>query len=384
MTDYQLGARSFIVWPVGCGDSVTVKLNDNVFMQVDLHHVATDLTNCNAVVDSLMQVLPEIEPGIRYLAVFVLSHAHLDHCQGFQLLLDKVDAGELRIGELWFSPRIFRDASGEEDLCADAMAFTDEALRRAKVVCSEGESAASGDRVRVIGSDDILDDPDFAGLPDRFKSRPGDVITVLDGVHFDESEFRAFLHSPFGDDSEGERNDTSVGMQITLGQGDSRGRLLLLGDLEAQSLQRIFDVSAEEDVAWDLLLAPHHCSRSALFEKDADGNYVLKADLVLAISDAASPAGRVLLSSSANFSDDPGCNPPHQMARDQYEAIAPNGVLCTAEYPAADSDSPIVFELTEAGLQDISVATPKPSVASVVKPFSVAAPRRRLIESPGG
>lgn len=383
MNNYQLGARSFIVWPVGCGDSVTIKLNENVFMQVDLHHITSDENNCNSVVDSLMEVLPEIEPGVRYLAVFALTHAHLDHCQGFQLLLDRVDAGELRLGELWFSPRIFRDAADHADLSADAQAFTDEALRRAKVVCAEGEDVSSGDRVRVIGGDDILSEPDFADLPDRFKSRPGDVVTILDGVHFTEDEFRVFLHSPFGDDCEAERNDTSVGMQITLGQGDVRARLLVFGDLEAHSLERIFEYSEPDDVAWDLFLAPHHCSRSALFEKDGAGAYVLKSDLVLAISDAASTTGRVLLSCSDAFSDDPGCNPPHTMAREQYEAIAPEGVLCTAEYPSPDSDSPIVFELTESGLEDISVASV--AVPNVIKPFSVVTSKPRpLVERPGG
>src|SRR6266511_1505884 len=44
-------------------------------------------------------------------------------------------------------------------------------------------------------------------------------------------------------------------------------------------------------------------------------------------------------------SDSPGDKPPHVLARDRYEEIVPNAVLCTGEYPAADSPRPIVFGL---------------------------------------
>lgn len=202
---------------------------------------------------------------------------------------------------------------------------------------------------------------------------------------FDETELRVFLHSPFGDASESERNDTSVAMQITLGEGEGCGRLLVFGDLEARSLERIFDYSDAEDVAWDVFLAPHHCSRSALFEKDGNGRYVLKSELVLAIADAASSNASVVLSSTGDFTDTPGSYPPHAMAREQYEAIAPGRVLCTAEHPAADFDDPIVLEISESGINDISVVTSQPpsEATSAAKPFAIVT-RRPLIESPGG
>jgi hypothetical protein len=179
-----LPARAFVFWPVGCGDSTTIKVNDNVFAQVDINHLSLaddEDEPFSPVVDRLMELLPEVE-GVRYLAVFALTHADWDHCKGFKLLLEKVEAGELRIGELWFTPRVLRDYSANEELSEDAQAFCDEAMRRVAVVCDQGEDTDSGDRVRVIGSDDILDEDDFRGLPERFKSRPGDMVTILDGV----------------------------------------------------------------------------------------------------------------------------------------------------------------------------------------------------------
>jgi beta-lactamase superfamily II metal-dependent hydrolase len=386
----ELPARAFVFWPVGCGDSTTVKVNTNVFMQIDIHNPMDPDSEYHQVIDSLMDVLPLDKYGVRYLAVFVLTHAHLDHCKGFKKLMEKVADGELRIGELWFSPRIFRDAvDDDEDLSEDAQAFTDEALRRAKEVCQQGEDTPSGDRVRVIGNDDILGEDDYKDLPDRFKSRPGDTVTVLDGAHFDEEEFRVFLHAPFGDDSAAERNHTSVAMQITIGEGEARGRLMVFGDLEAASLRRIFDYSEDADVAWNVFLTPHHCSKYALFEKDDDGNHILDDDLVLRISDTQVTPGWIVASSSGDFTDEAGSNPPHTMTREQYEAIAPCSFLCTAEYPDPETDDPIVFAITEDGITEVSKdlivsAEPSRNMTSA-RPFvAFATPKRRLVDSPRG
>ncbi len=347
-----LPARAFVFWPVGCGDSTTIKVNDNVFVQVDINHLSLaddEDEPFSPVVDRLMELLPDVE-GVRYLAVFTLTHADLDHCKGFKLLMEKVEAGELRIGELWFTPRVLRDYSANEELSEDAQAFCDEAMRRVAVVCDQGEDTDSGDRVRVIGSDDILDEDDFKSLPERFKSRPGDVVTILDGVDL-AGTFRAFLHAPFGDDSTRERNKTSLGMQVRLTDGDDAGRLMLLGDLDYPPLRRIFvEYSDEEDTAWDVLLALHHCSKSAMYFKDeGDEDEVLKQDLVTAMSEAAGETGWVVASSTpVPSSNEDGDNPPHALAKAQYESIAPSGFLCTGD--DEDSDDPIVFEVDESGV----------------------------------
>ena len=38
-------------------------------------------------------------------------------------------------------------------------------------------------------------------------------------------------------------------------------------------------------------------------------------------------------------------NPPHLVARDRYEEIVPNPVVCTGEYPGAEEPRPVVFGL---------------------------------------
>lgn len=371
----ELPARGFVFWPVGTGDSTTIKVNENLFVQVDIHHmVAADDERepYNPVADTLMEVLPDdpTDPSKKYLAVFALTHADLDHCKGFKLLMDKVRAGELTIGELWATPRVFRDHKEHEELAEDAKEFETEALRRVDLICQNGD-ADSGDRVMVIGNDDILDEDRYANLPDRYKRRPGETITELDGADL-AGTFRAFIHSPFGDDSTKERNKTSLGMQVTLTEGEVDGRVMLLGDLDYPPLKRIFiEYNHDpENTAWHVLLAPHHCSKSAMyFQEEGDDEAVLKQDILDAMENCAGETGWVVASSvPIPASNESGDNPPHAVAKDRYSEIAPSGFLCTGEYPLEDSDDPIVFSVDATGVE---LASGEPSgvseAASAVK-----------------
>ena len=350
----NLPPRGFVFWPVGCGDSTTIKVNENVVMQVDIqHHESADDDDIpyHPVVDTLVDEVLPTPPGFDapYLAVFALTHPDKDHCKGFKELLSRCT-----IGELWFSPRIMREYADDNELSDDAVAFCEEVNRR--VGLNQGGEADSGDRIRIIGSDDILDEDDYKNIPDSRKSRPGESTTTLDGVELDGT-FRAFFHAPFGDDSTGERNKTSLAMQITLTEGDSNGRLMLFGDLDYPPLKRIFEYSDDEDKAWDVFLAPHHCSKSAMYFKDeGDEEEVLKQDVLDLIDDAAGETGWVVVSAvKIPSKNQPGDNPPHAIARDRYQEVAPNGLLCTGD--DENSDAPIAFEVNVEGISLFSGET---------------------------
>lgn len=361
----ELPARGFVFWPVGCGDSTTIKVNDNVVMQVDIQHHESAEDNdepYHPVVDTLVDdVLPEVD-GEKYLAVFALTHPDTDHCKGFAELIDRC-----KIGELWFSPRILREYDTDEGLSEDAQAFCDEVNRRIEL--NQGEEAGSGDRIRIIGNDDILDDDDYKDIPDDRKNRPGESTTVLDGVDLDGT-FRAFFHAPFGDDSDGpERNKTSLAMQITLTEGEGEGRLMLFGDLDYPPLQRIFEYSEDDDKAWDVFLAPHHCSKSAMyFQEEDDSEPVLKQDVLDLIEDAAGDEGWIVSSSTeVPPTNSKGDNPPHAKAKARYEEIAPSGFLCTGD--DENSDDPISFEVNTDGIALFSgeADTGKSEAAAAIK-----------------
>lgn len=340
--------RGFIFWPVGSGDSTTIVVDADTFVQVDLRHVACVDENDDdprmAVVDKLEEILPKVD-GKPYLSVFVLTHPDEDHCRGFSDLLDRVT-----IGELWHAPRVFREYP--KDLCADVKAFRHEAKRRVAKIIANGGKATDGDRVRVIGYDDLLQEDDYQGFPEHMLSIPGSAVSELSGIDCGD-RFRAFIHGPFKDDCEGERNDTSVALQISLFDGDTTAKALLFGDLCYAPIKRIFDSSKSEDLEWNVFLSPHHCSKSVMYAKDADETEEsLKQDILDAIEAVAQSPGYIVASSDPiPATNQSGDNPPHAKAKHRYEEIVPDKFLCTQEHPNTETPEPIIFSLTENGLE---------------------------------
>jgi len=335
----------FLFWPVGTGDSTTIVIDADTVFQVDLRHMAKsedDDDDHAAIVDRLEECLPKVG-GKPYLAAFALTHPDKDHVQGFAELLDRVT-----IGELWFTPRVFREHA--DDLCDDAVAFREEAYRRVTESIHAAGDPGAGNRVRLVGFDELLTEEHYTGFPNAFFTAPGQLVVHLDGQDRSGS-FRAFIHAPFKDDSEADRNDTSLAMQVVLGDDASKGGVLLFGDLKYPTIRKILDVSKEHDnteyLAWQVLLAPHHCSKSVMYQ-DEDGKNVLKKDILDDLRDTQVGSGIIVSSSekvpSQNSSGD---NPPHAKAKARYEEIAEGGFFCTHE--DGQDGEPLVFAASETG-----------------------------------
>ena len=344
---FELPGRGLVFWPVGNGDSTTIVIDTETCLQVDLNHFEKSEDNDDAswaVVDELVERLPKVN-GRPYLAVFALTHPDQDHCRGFAELLDKVD-----IGELWFTPRVFREYN--KDLCDDAEVFKKEAKRRVKKTVEAKGDPGAGNRIRIFGYSELLEDDDFKDFPEDRLTVPGNELTVIDEKDVSD-EFRAFVHAPFKDDDAGERNDTSLGMQITLYHGAQKLRALLLGDLSYPIIKRIFEVSEEDDLAWNVLLAPHHCSKAAMYWKDkGEEDEKLKKHIVEEMDEASLEPNRVVSSSNpVPSSNKAGDNPPHAKAKTQYETIT-ESFLCTM-----DQGEPIVAEIDDKKVVFAGVAT---------------------------
>ncbi|MCY3941822.1 MAG: hypothetical protein OXG29_12180 [Gammaproteobacteria bacterium] len=334
---FELPTSGLVFWPVGNGDSTTIVVNEETNLQVDLNHLEKSEDDDDPtwpVVDELIERLPEIN-GRPYLAAFALTHPDQDHCRGFGKLL-----AEIEVGELWFTPRIFREYN--KDLCDDAKAFKKEAERRIKETIQAQGDPGAGNRVRVFGYSEILEEDDFESFPEDRLTVPGNEVTVVDEKDV-AHEFRAFVHAPFKGDDAGDRNDTSLGLQVTVSDGTQELRALLLGDLSYPIIKRIFNVSTEGDLAWNVLLAPHHCSKSAMYWKDDDDeDEELKRHIVDEMDDAAQEPNHIVSSSNpVPSSNQPGDNPPHAKAKNQYETIT-DSFLCTM-----DQDEPIVAEIDD-------------------------------------
>jgi hypothetical protein len=343
----QLPLQGYVFWPVGNGDSTTVAVDKKIIMQMDINHTSVSEDDDDPrvpVLDELLKLLPKVDDK-PYLSVFVLTHPDEDHCSGFKDLLAKA-----KIGEIWFTPRIFAEYS--KDLCEEAKAFKNEAKRRVKKVIQNSGSVQSGDRIRIIGYGDILKEDDYKGFPQALLTVPGNEIVYLDGKDCNQM-FRAFVHSPFKDDMASDRNDTSLGLQVMLKNDDVSGKSLLLGDLCYPTVRRIFTRSKSSDLEWNVFLAPHHCSKSVMYWKEEDEEEEkLKQKLLDDIKKVALSPGYIVSSSNPiPGSNKEGDNPPHAKAKKRYEEIVPDKFLCTQEHPNEESPEPIVFVLGEKGLE---------------------------------
>ncbi|MDE0158630.1 MAG: hypothetical protein OXI02_05740 [Candidatus Dadabacteria bacterium] len=287
-------SKGFIFWPVGNGDSTTVRISESTYFQIDLRHMAKseeDDDTAWPVIDELIEILPKVN-GVPYLSTFVLTHPDKDHCQGFKDLLSQAV-----ISELWLSPRIFREYKENADLCEDAEAFYEEAMRRVKLAIENPSNLGAGDRIRIIGYDELLEEDEFEGFPSRLLTTPGNTITMVDDKDVYD-DFEAFVHAPFKEDSYGERNDCSIALQISLKSGNEVGRALLMGDLQYPIIRKIFNRSCRDTLYWNVLLAPHHCSKSVMYWKDeGEEEETLRADIVKDIGNHSLAPGYIVSSS---------------------------------------------------------------------------------------
>lgn len=334
-------------WPVGTGDSTTFVVRGNeVIFQVDLRHTLKsedEDTDCAPIIDRLEEHLPKAN-GRPYLSAFAITHPDKDHIQGFEDLLKRV-----QVGELWFSPRIFREHDDDPgSLGDDAKAFRKEAHRRVTATIKAKGDPGAGNRVRLIGYDTLLEEEHYKGFPREFFSIPGEVVESLDAQDLC-GEFRAFIHAPFKQDEiVGDRNDTSLALQVVLGADPSVGGVLLFGDHKYPMLRKIFDVSRanqrEENLRWQVLLAPHHCSKSVMYQDEA-GKQVLKQDILDDLEALQVGLGYVVASANCiPSSNEEGDNPPHAIAKARYQEIAAGGFVCT--HDDGGHAEPLRFSIT--------------------------------------
>ena len=373
-----------VFWNVGSGDSVSIIVDEKHWLQVDLNH-KSDADNADSVyapvVDELIDRLPK-RNGQPYLAAFALTHPDQDHCKGFERLLD-----EVHIGELWFTPRVFDEPTG--DLCDDAVAFKVEGERRVKKTIKLGDGVESGDRVRLIGYSDRLKKEPYKGFPEDKLTTPGSELRSLDDEDL-TGVFRAFIHAPFKENLyEGrDRNDTSLAMQVRLTNAGSDSNVLLFGDHSYPGLRKVFDTNKDdEDVSWGVFLAPHHCSKSAMYWADKAGDdATFRRDIMDDLEKNKSEPGYIIASAEpVPARNKKGDNPPHAKAKRRYEEIVESGhFLVTQEEPSETSPEPITFEATANGFhlssetnESVKENKAKVAIASAVSsPSSPRTPQR--------
>ena len=171
-------------------------------------------------------------------------------------------------------------------------------------------------------------------------------------------------------------------MRVTLTSGDCEQRILFLGDLAHESLGELLAEADREELEFDIAIAPHHCSKRALF--DDDGNEA--RDVISGMTDnAAEDAWVVASSPPIPASDTDGADPPHRVAWDKYEEIfGVDNRVCTGEHGSEDDPDPVVFDV---GAETCGYLKPSAAAALAASPLiraaTVARPRPRPTERRG-
>lgn len=332
----------FSFFQVGNGDMTLVRLAD--------FNVTTILIDCHirAKADDSNDDAPDVARALRervmydsddrpFVDAFMLSHPDKDHCGGLskhfwlgppdQYPDDKLDRWEKRIiiRELWSSPLVFRRRSKNHALCDDARAFNKEARRRVQYWRDYGW-ASSGNRIKIMGED-------VDGKTDDLRSilvKSGEWFSAIDGTA--SSVFRAQLlaPAPHEDDAELEeeltKNESSIVMNLEITPSlfsSKRTRFLIGGDAEVLIWERMWKrfENDPQTLAYDLLLAPHHCSWHTLSWDSWSGkgeNAKLSEAARNALGQAKKSA--TVISSSKKIVDDFN-DPPCIRAKREYKAI---------------------------------------------------------------
>ncbi|BCM87705.1 metallohydrolase [Methylobacterium indicum] len=351
---------------VGNGDMTLMVLESGRRLLIDCKiGVAADDPNDDApdVGAQLRDRLTRDASGRLFVDAFLLTHPDQDHCAGLRRHFHlgppaswvKAD-DKIVIREMWSSPIVFRradrkNAKGGHTLCEDAQAWRDEARRRVRLFRAQ-RWLADGDRIQILGED--VDGKTDDLLPILVSA--GSVFSTICGVT--DATFSGLLLAPMlaDDDAEVEvlsKNNSSVIVRLTLAAGGNptAGRFLFGGDAEVAIWERVRDRYTDQELTYDVLMAPHHCSWHSLSWdswSEKREKAVVSERARSALAQAAS--GAIIVSSSNAILDD-NRDPPCIRAKREYEAIlkpVSGPFRCVADEPG---DDPLEISISYFGVK---------------------------------
>lgn len=344
--------------PVDNGNMTLLKLNNKnnttILYDMYIRDKASDPD------DESFDVVEYLEDTIEYdsdnrpfIDVFLLSHHDDDHIKGLEKhfhlgSLDnyKDDDEKIYIKEIWGSARFLKRASKYNNLVDDAKAFNTEMKRRVDLYDEKKSIQGDGDRVRILGSD-----PD--GNTDSVSDivyEIGDSFSKINEKSLD-AKIKVNILGPLEQKEEEEdeafkkANRGSVILQIEVYESSYTNKILLTGDAEVDVLESINEEYTKELLEYDILLAPHHCSKYSLYTAEDEISKEAKNSL------SHNKTGARIVSSCREFGDD---TPPHKEAKEEYEDIVgSDNFLYTSGNKEDGEGVPIELELGSYGVKNV-------------------------------
>lgn len=370
-------------YPVDNGDMSLLTLSDGTKILIDVSITEDSLDDSNDekynVKKDLLDTELKTKDAPPFVDVFILSHPDQDHIRGFEKHFfqgdlsnyskdDKKDK-KIQIYEIWYSPHVFECFN--KDLSEDAVVFKKEVKRRMDLYKNNKDVAnQDGNRIRIIG---YSDSDKLKELKDKI-SVPGTIVNEFNGKVKDDFEF--FVHAPLKEDIEGEeRNESSVVLQarFTVDGVEKASLAFFGGDAGWGVWEKILKKSKEEDLQWDLFLAPHHCSWTFFNDNSDEGKKQIQKSAEKILNYKTKNAKVISSCKEIKRNDD---NPPSYKAMNEYiKVVGEKNFLCTATDSKTKPPEPIEFEIKSVGVQKINQASSKNILRSTLIGEVVGSPK---------
>lgn len=364
-----MGVSTIIFFPVDNGNMSLLKLNNEsettILTDIYIREMADDEdAEPYDIANYLLQIIKR-EDGIPYVDIFLLSHNDEDHIKGLQNYFylgdpsdypdsDEDEVQKILIKEIWGSTHFWKRSSESNKLCDDAKAFNREIKRRVTLYENSNNIQDEGNRVKIIGIDP---DGKTDGLEEIVVNIDEEISTFNEIDLSDKLNLKVLGPIPQqeneSDEDFSKSNRASVIVSLSVTEGVTQNKALLTGDAEVFVWDCLWNkyANSSEQLEYDVLLAPHHCSWHSLSydsQSECDKPEV-SSDAKLALSQALK--GAFIISSSKPIEDDDN-NPPSFAAKKVYLSfIDDSHFLCTQEYPSEENTAPIVINLTSSGPQ---------------------------------
>lgn len=350
-------------FPVDNGDMtlITTDKNVNILMDCNMRKSAEEETNndydCNEYLHNNLQT----DDGVVYIDALFLTHSDQDHCRGmkeyFNLCApEKIDDTKIRINELYVPARLLVDKEHKND---DADAIRKEANRRLKLFETD-DFNKPGNRIKIVGYSEELKKYNDLIIG------AGKCIKSINDINDYGAEI--FVLRPVKSDTDDENasvNDCTASFKISFSISGNTYVAIVGGDITCENWKEV--IQYNEDLKFDILLAPHHCSWHSVSTEDVDGGKP-DEDIENFLEKSKDKAYIVASSKKIKRNDD---NPPSYRAKNVYTKHLNNEerFICTAEYPNSENPVPLVLKITGQGVSVKSATT------SVVKKSNSYAPK---------
>lgn len=344
-----------IFYPVDNGNMILVKLNDERKTTILIDINIRNDENAYDVISHLKNQLEKNGDGRYIVDAFILTHLDVDHIRGLQQyfhlgnISDYADKEneKIIINETWSSERFWKRETESITLSDEAKAFNREMRRRAELSkTNAGTIQEEGNRAIILGEDDDGYNAIIYNIGCNTSKINNKVIqnfklNILGPLEQQKNE---------ENDSFEAKNRASVILQLEIIEGGYTHKILLTGDAEVDVWEYMYQSYDNEQLEYDILSVPHHCSwHSMSWDKDDADEPQVSENAINALSQAKE--GALIISNSKKIKDD-DINPPHFRAKNEYiKIVDKDNFLCTGEYRDDKNIEPIIIELTSKGWQ---------------------------------